>query len=56
MKYLNKSQSKKNFKLILNIATPMIIANLSIPLLGLIDIWSNKVSKLAWYDCNFPKK
>ncbi len=37
MKYLNKSQSKKNFKLILNIAIPMIIANLSIPLLGLVD-------------------
>jgi len=37
MKYLNKSQSKKNFKLILNIAIPMIIANLSIPLLGIVD-------------------
>ena len=37
MKYLNKSISIKNYILIINIAIPMIIANLSTPLLGLVD-------------------
>ena len=37
MKYLNKSLSKKNYLIIVNIAIPMIIANLSTPLLGIVD-------------------
>jgi len=37
MKYLNKSLTKKNYLLIINIAIPMIIANLSTPLLGIVD-------------------
>ena len=37
MKYLNKSLSKKNYFIIINIAIPMIIANLSTPLLGIVD-------------------
>jgi len=37
MKYLNKPLSKKNYLLIINIAIPMIIANISTPLLGIVD-------------------
>ena len=37
MKYINKSISIKNYFLIINIAIPMIISNLSTPLLGIVD-------------------